>query len=53
MGDSCYTVAENLAKLSLAVIWKSKCLSDNLIIYTAKESSRKLAENDNYCFFFS
>lgn len=50
MGDSYYTVTENLAKLSPAVIWKSRCLSDNLIIYTAKESSKKLAENDT-CFF--
>lgn len=28
MGDHCYVVAENLAKLSPAVVWKSELLSD-------------------------
>lgn len=51
MGDSCNSVAENSAKLSPTVVWKPRCLSDNLVIYIAKEISKDVVEDDTWFLF--
>ena len=45
MGDHCYVAAENLAKLSPEVMWKSELLSDEFG-YKTKEISKKFVESE-------
>lgn len=44
-------MAENSPKLSPTVVWKLGCLSDNLVIYIAKEISKEVVEDDTWFLF--